>query len=159
MKRSTTGVLAVILAVSGCAVSPASFRDNPTSHSDASICRALQGTAGRTDPTFAYDLRSELGRRNISEYSCDQIIQKQNLTAGAILLIGAAIAVAASGGGGGNSYAPGQQDYAWDWDQFYNQYRQLVWACRGVRTGQFAEAHHCSGKWQTDSRWPSKEAL
>lgn len=64
------------------------------------------------------------------------------------------VAAARRGGGGGGGAAA--TDYDWDWDQIYNQYRQLVWVCRGVQTTQFAEAWHCNGKLQTDLRWPNK---
>jgi hypothetical protein len=47
-------------------------------------------------------------------------------------------------------------DYEWDWDEFYDQSGDLVWTCRGVQTGQFAEFERCSGRYQTDSRWPGK---
>lgn len=70
-----------------------------------------------------------------------------------VVVLGAAVA-ASKGGGGGGAYQP--EDYDWDWDQFYNQYRVLVWACRGVQTGQFAELERCSYKYKTDLRWPKK---
>jgi len=47
-------------------------------------------------------------------------------------------------------------DYEWDWDQYYNQYGRLVWSCRGVQTGQFAELSRCASKYRTDARWPQK---
>lgn len=47
-------------------------------------------------------------------------------------------------------------DYEWDWDGFYNEYSQLVWACRGVQTGQFAFEERCAFKVKTDYRWPTK---
>ena len=46
-------------------------------------------------------------------------------------------------------------DYQWDWDAFYRDGR-LVWACRGVQTGRFAELERCRGKPKNDSRWPTK---
>lgn len=74
--------------------------------------------------------------------------------AGAALAVGALAYQAGKGGGGGGYAAP--TDYDWDWDQYYNQYYQLVWMCRGVQTTQFADAWRCSGKPQTDLRWPNK---
>nr|WP_143028912.1 hypothetical protein [Massilia sp. PDC64] len=47
-------------------------------------------------------------------------------------------------------------DFDWEWDQFYNSSYQLVWACRGVQSGQFADASRCAYKPQTDLRWPEK---
>jgi hypothetical protein len=75
-----------------------------------------------------------------------------------ILGVAATAALAASGGGGGyggNSYYE-QTDYDWAWDQYYNQYRQLVWSCRGMQTGQFAYLSKCQYKTQNDFTWPSK---
>ena len=75
-----------------------------------------------------------------------------------ILGVAATAALAASGGGGGytgNSYyAP--TDYDWAWDQYYNQYRQLVWSCRGKQTGQFADLSRCQYKPANDLTWPAK---
>jgi hypothetical protein len=76
-----------------------------------------------------------------------------------ILGVAAAAAIAAGGGSGGggtggNSFAP--TDYDWAWDQYYNQYRQLVWSCRGKQTGQFAELSKCQYKVQNDLTWPAK---
>ena len=73
---------------------------------------------------------------------------------GAAALVGAAAYAAARNSGGGAPLAA--SDYDWDWDAFYNQYGQLVWACRGVQTTQFAEQWHGAGKAQTDYRWPNK---
>ena len=48
------------------------------------------------------------------------------------------------------------RDYEWAWDQFYHSNGSLVWACRGVQTGQFAEKINCLGKPKNDYRWPNK---
>lgn len=48
------------------------------------------------------------------------------------------------------------QDYDWAWDEFYNEYRQLVWACRGKQTGQFAPEEKCMFKMRIDNTWPEK---
>ncbi len=73
----------------------------------------------------------------------------------------------AGGGGTMCSYASSIQkgidlfnknhkDRDWAWDQFYHSTGSLVWACRGVQTGQFAEKYRCAGKSQNDYRWPNK---
>lgn len=46
-------------------------------------------------------------------------------------------------------------DYDWDWDEFYYN-GNLIWACRGINTGRFAEQWRCASKVQTDFRWPAK---
>ncbi len=73
-----------------------------------------------------------------------------------VLLVGIVAAAAAGGGGGGSSYVPPATDYDWDWDGFYNQFSELVWACRGIQTGQFADASNCTYDLKTDVRWPDK---
>ena len=41
-----------------------------------------------------------------------------------------------------------KHDIDWAWD--------LVWHCRGIQTGQFAEHTKCAGKSKNDDRWPNK---
>ena len=72
-----------------------------------------------------------------------------------VVAVAGAVAIAANGGGGGGSnYAA--QDYDWAWDEFYNQHYQLVWACRGKQTGQFADLEKCAYKYKSDITWPAK---
>ena len=63
----------------------------------------------------------------------------------------AALVVSAARSGGGGTY-----DYDWSWDQFYNKNYQLVWACRGKQTGQFADLENCTNKPKNDFTWPNK---
>jgi hypothetical protein len=76
------------------------------------------------------------------------------LLAGAVLLGAAAVYGAKhgayAGGGGGTA-----SDYDWAWDEFYNR-GVLVWACRGMQTGQFAEQTRCTYKPKNDYTWPAK---
>ena len=76
---------------------------------------------------------------------------------GAVLLVAAASRSGSSGGGGGQ-YNSDATDYDWAWDEFYNQSYQLVWACRGKQTGQFAMQDKCAYKPQNDFTWPAKTA-
>lgn len=77
------------------------------------------------------------------------------LAAGAIAVVALAAYGAAQGGAGtANGLAPAT-DYDWDWDQFYHN-GSLLWACRGIQTGQFAEQSRCQYKHQSDYRWPAK---
>lgn len=48
-----------------------------------------------------------------------------------------------------------QYDIDWAWDEFYNN-GQLVWACRGKQTGEFANDYACAGKPKNDFTWPQK---
>ena len=47
-------------------------------------------------------------------------------------------------------------DYDWDWDAFYDQNYNLIWRCRGINTGRFADNSKCSMDAKDDDRWPSK---
>lgn len=80
---------------------------------------------------------------------------RQKWAAAAAIVAVAAIAYSATRSDGGGGYAPAAVDYEWDWDQFYHQ-GTLIWACRGVQTGQFAERSNCQYKYQSDYRWPNK---
>jgi hypothetical protein len=153
MKR-TIAALTALSILTGCAATPSDFYTNRYSISDEKLCRGMQSDAAKTDPTFSSDLHAEASRRGISTSDCETIVGKQNLAIGAGVLLGAAvIALARKGGGGGSAQAG---DYQWDWDQFYNQSGQLVWNCRGVQTGRFADNSRCAGKLMVDTRWPSK---
>jgi hypothetical protein len=110
-RRPATSALAIVFALSGCAVSPTSFRNCPSAHSDATICGALKSNQVRIDPTFGYDLTQELGRRAISFNSCDSLIAMQDTAIGIGVLLGVAlITIAASKGGGGDEYNAAQYD-------------------------------------------------
>tara|TARA_X000001036_G_C20450174_1_gene713033 strand:+ start:173 stop:808 length:636 start_codon:yes stop_codon:yes gene_type:complete len=42
------------------------------------------------------------------------------------------------------------------WDQFYDQYENLTWRCRGVDNGQYVSYCNCSQFVKDDRRWPEK---
>jgi hypothetical protein len=50
-------------------------------------------------------------------------------------------------------------DTDWDWDQFYDGTGILIWRCRGIFSGRFAENVRCASDLQSDDRWPKKRAL
>lgn len=149
--------LALITLVTGCAVTPSSFYQNPSSHGLAKICRAYQGQEAIKDSKFRSALASELSRRGKSAAECNSIIADADRTNAAIgaALVGAAVLYQASksgGGGGGVSTS----DYSYAWDQFYHSSGNLVWACRGRQTGRFAETSNCASSPKNDLTWPSK---
>ena len=152
-----------MLSLVGCAITRERFRSNPGALSNASVCVTLNRAIKAKDFSFAYFAREELEKRRIQEKSCNKIIADQDaeIAAATVLMLGTTAIVAASlknrggGGDGIRGYAP-PIDTEWDWDQFYNDSYQLVWACRGVQTGQFADEGRCYSKFQTDSRWPQK---
>ncbi|MGH6860038.1 MAG: hypothetical protein ACRECY_07275 [Phyllobacterium sp.] len=155
MKRIVS-LLTIAAISSGCTTSSESFYKDKTKGDKTSICRAYLKTQ---DPAFRQDIEVELTRRGVSAFDCAAIVKAQNtaIAAGvAVALVGAvAVACANSSGGcrGGGGYSAGS-----DWDEFYNQYGQLVWACRDIGTGRFTYQYAWSGLPQTDYRWPAKYA-
>ncbi len=149
----------LVALLSGCAASPAAFYADATSIGNVKLCRTLRSAESDGNVTFAVDVRRAIHARGLNDYSCNDLISQQNASIAAAFVVGAAaIAVARTGGGGSGSVSTGYAtyDYDWDWDQFYNQNYQLVWACRGMQTGQFASPAKCAYKTQTDFRWPAK---
>lgn len=147
--------------VAGCASSPEHFAKHKESLTNLDVCRTWKSAAESGDAAFQAQVTTEAERRSLTSEQCAAEIRKGNdAVAAAVVIIGVAAAVAAvaagsRGGGYSNSYAP-TSDHEWDWDQFYTQSYQLVWACRGVQTGEFADAWRCNGKAKTDFRWPGK---
>lgn len=89
-----------------------------------------------------------------------------NDVGGALFTALAAYAIAKDGRRG-ISPMPAQQrqqvgilpiDVDWQWDEFYGPNGQLVWACRGVQTGQFAFEDKCANRAKVDIFWPDKRA-
>jgi hypothetical protein len=89
---------------------------------------------------------------------CKSIVERQNTAIAAAAVVGVAVAACASssscrdgfGGSGSYGYSPVA------WDQFYNEYSQLIWRCRETNTGRFADDYRCATKPKIDSRWPNK---
>lgn len=166
MKLLISVVLVFCLLISGCAISPQFYYANRATLTDHEVCSALlNARTARVDPGFYSDLQNDASNRGYTATDCERYVSENNKKAGVALLLIAGVAVAAKvarsgggGGGGANNFAPGATDYAWEWDEFYNQYSQLVWACRGVQSGQFADLSQCQGKVRNDWKWPSKSA-
>jgi hypothetical protein len=90
---------------------------------------------------------------------CASMVREQNqaIAAGvALAAVGAAVAICANNNCGGGGYTAPTYYQGSDWDAFYNQYGQVVWACREIGNGRFTYDYRCAGKPQTDWRWPSK---
>ena len=47
-------------------------------------------------------------------------------------------------------------DYAWD---AFNHRGRLIWACRGVQSGDYVASELCAFKPKVDSQWPDKKLL
>ncbi|MER9301067.1 hypothetical protein NKI38_32120 [Mesorhizobium sp. M0621] len=160
MGRRTAVSAAVALAFvsASCTTSQQALTKNPNAVSASALCRTLASTK---DGKFQQDLYAELVRRSMTIDQCTDMIRKQNqaIAAGiAIAAIGAAVAVCSNNDCGGGGYARPNYYEGADWDEFYDPYPQLVWACRNIATGQFVDYSNCYGKAQTDWRWPAKYA-
>lgn len=156
--RVSLGLCAMLLC--GCAVSSATFYKSRSTVSDLQLCRTVNSSAAKAEPQFRQDVARELVARGYTRELCQQLIDQENAKIASAL--GAAATVAASsyaaGSGYNSGYNPVPTDYSWEWDEFYNEYYQLIWRCRGVQTGQFAEDSRCQWKSKTDWKWPSKAA-
>lgn len=158
-QRAAVSAAAVLaLASASCTTSQQALSKNPSAVSASALCRTLASTK---DARFQQDLYAELTRRSMTVSQCADMIRKQNqaIAAGiAIVAVGAAVAVCANNDCGEGGYSRPNYYQGADWDEFYNPYPQLVWACRSISTGQFVDYSNCYGKAQTDWRWPAKYA-
>lgn len=160
VERATVAIVA--LAMGGCAMTPTYFRANESHLSSFEVCKAWQTASQSGDYSFAVDVGRAANLRGFDRAQCDEMVAMQQRKAaafiGALLLVGAGVAAARSSGGGGGYYVPRYQpnatDTSWDWDQFRDENGALVWACRGMQTGQFALTERCFGRLQVDMRWP-----
>lgn len=143
----------------GCASTPTSFYKNRAAVGNTALCKTVRSGNAAKDPAFRGDVIAELERRGLTPNECDRLIRKQQAAIAAAILAGAVVAIAAEGGGGGGGGGSYVADYQWEWDEFYDQYGNLIWRCRGVQTGQFAEDSRCGYKVKSDWKWPSKRAL
>jgi hypothetical protein len=80
--------------------------------------------------------------------------------AGAVALVGLAVFAAKRGAFSGDRSSSSSEavDSEWAWDEYRNRSGNLVWACRGVQTGEFAPEIKCAAKIQIDTQWPGKSA-
>lgn len=157
--RRATVVWVVIASLAGCAMTPQRFASSAGAMSDVRVCRSLADATASGDSSFVALVSDEAGKRSLSSERCEALIREENQRAALILgaiAIGIAAAAAKHGGGGGGATSGPPTDYEWDWDEIRNEFGRLVWVCRGVQSGQFAELWHCGGKVKTDWRWPGK---
>lgn len=164
--RRTTVILTTAVAVTGCATRPERLVGNLYGASDAEVCQAAAEASEWQLQSHRVAVYEEYGRRELSSARCESILaeRSQNRAVAGIAILAGALLVAAARRGGGASQSTASQplaqqsgptvDYEWEWDQFYNQASQPIWACRGVQTGQFANEQRCFGKAKIDWKWP-----
>ena len=134
--------------------------------SDDELCRAWVYANDTNQAAYEQAAYAEASQRGMTFTECakraaNAPVAKDNTARNVLLglaLVAAAVVIAKKGGGGAGYAAPATLDHDWDWDQFYNESFYLVWACRGVQTGRFAEHERCAFKVKVDQRWPSLEA-
>ena len=159
--RAQTFVLIFFLAVvSGCAVTPEQFYSQRGSLGAVTLCRTYQSAVQTSQWQLARDIETELASRlGVQASQCNKVISDHEMAVlGGVLIAAAVVAAASEGGGATAPPATNSQisDYDWDWDQFHNEYGVLVWRCRGIQTGEFAESSKCAYDAMTDYRWPLK---
>lgn len=139
-----------------CAPTSQTFYADKTKFDPTSMCRAYLDP--NTSTQFRQDLGTELVQRGFNPGQCQGRVGAQNAAIGVAAVIGLATVAAiacsrgCSGlGGGGGGYVP--VGYGVAWDQFHDQYGNLVWGCRDRATGEFVDAYQCTG-YQVDSTWP-----
>lgn len=170
MKRVVVTLVVASMLV-GCASTPGEapitwerFAATPGGNwSDSELCRAWVHANDTDQAAYEEAAYAVASSRGLTFSQCVATAKRgdQFASTAAKVLVGVAIAALAyavvrRGGGGGG--VPAQGDYSYSWDLFYNEYRQLVWACRGEQTGQFADQTNCQFKAKNDLRWPSLEA-
>ena len=162
----TSVVVAVAAFCHGCTVSPEQFEREKYTLRDDEVCRAQIKAVSEGNWDFQEPLDKDLARRGVNPLSCPSIVQNANNRTGAavsLLAIGAALALASrppspAGYAPPPAYRQPPPDFDWAWDLFFNEHYALVWACRGVQTGQFADLERCNFKPKNDFRWPSKRS-
>ena len=123
---------------------------NPSKVGNISLCRTYLKT---DNAEFKKDISRELSKRGLQKSNCASLVNKQNtqIVVGAVVAAAAIYCAVECGNTGAGTY-----HNAADWDQFYDEKFQLVWACRDITSGRFANSNNCAGLPKTDVRWPSR---
>lgn len=145
-------LVGIAISIAGCTTSSPVQKD-PHGESTLNLCRILTVS---TDQDYRNQVARLLVKRGASLEKCQKLIDADRKLATAIAVTGVAVAagVAASEYGGSGGYYPSTGAYGVAWDQFYDQYYNLVWRCRDKATGQFTYDAACSGKSMVDTTWP-----
>ncbi|WP_457939815.1 hypothetical protein [Mesorhizobium sp. 10J20-29] len=140
------------LSSNACTTTPQAVAANPTKVSKSALCRSFVTTQ---DNAFRQQLYVELSARSITPMQCGEMVTKENqaLAVAAVVAVGVtAAAVCANNDCGGGGYVPPKRygRYGAEWDMFYNQYGQQVWACRDTANGEFTYEYRCAGSARYD---------
>ena len=157
-----------ILCLSGCWTATTFTRER-NQLTDLGVCHAVYDAEHLEDAELAAVVSDEVQKRGLTRRSCNQLLDEEAQVIGLAIAVGVAAAaagvatgVAANSGGTYTASPPLMHyytsDHEWDWDLFYNEDERLVWACRGIQTGQFAPLANCPYWGRADTRWPSLQA-
>ncbi len=143
--------LALALATSACTTTATYDVASLPNKDTGDLCRIV---AQNPDQDFRQAAAQLLVKRGATVEKCRRLIESdQAMLVTAVAISGAALAASSSGG-----YYPSYGSYGAAWDQFYNEYYQLVWRCRDRSNGQFVPDSYCSGQAMVDSTWPGWSA-
>lgn len=156
--RASALLVSAAVALGGCTTNSTTnktfaYKDlaNEGTHT---LCREA---ATNPDENFRREVVKHLIKRGATVEKCKRLIEADNSIAASIVVAGTAVAVGAAANNGGGYY-PSAPRYGVAWDQFYNEYGQLIWRCRDRGTGQFVYDSYCSGRAMVDSTWPGWRA-
>jgi hypothetical protein len=95
----------IALALSGCAVTPKNFYEDPSKAKDTALCRAMLET---TDPEFRNDTASEVMRRGLTLEECRNKVAMETAAIIGIAAVatGVAVVAACSNGCAAPAYRP-----------------------------------------------------
>jgi hypothetical protein len=105
----TTALLPLV--ITGCAVTPKDFYNDPSEVKDTTLCRTFLEAAQAGNSQFAADTGTEAVRRGLTLEQCQTKVSTENaiLAGMAVAATGAAVVAACSGGG---CAAPAYQPYS-----------------------------------------------
>lgn len=145
-------LLGAALLLVGCTTNQAPLDENFAEKDTLTLCRMVFQA---TDPARREKIATLIIRRGGTAERCQTLLANDKAIWTGIAVAGVAAAAGAAASNGGY-YAP--SSYGVAWDQFYNQYYQLIWRCRDRATGRFVEDYYCAGKPMVDSTWPGWRA-
>lgn len=146
MPRLRVVLIATLIAVTGCAVTPQQFSQRKNTMSDTDVCRAATAARQTKDDSYIAMVNQEGERRALTVEKCKTLIAEsdKNNAIAAVALVGmAAVALASSQDNGAAPVNKKNEEYAWA--RAYNNKRQLVWVCKEVATGKLEEPEDCKG--------------
>lgn len=162
MKRQGAKIFWVLSAtffVAGCAWTPERYAGKRAKLDDTETCRLFLGWQKEAKEPYLTMATEEIARRGLNEHQCkgkyEELRRSRKAAIGAGVVLTATVAAVIYASRTRPAFQIGAPyDSSWDWDQFADKDGNLVWACRGVQTGKFADQYRCTGAPLSDWRWP-----